>query len=156
LFDARVCGEFEAPQYREIGKMMKFTKALFGAALIGASSLALAGAAQAECGNCNRPISSTKVNTVYKYKTVQQVRNVTQYKDVDRTKYMKHVNRIVTVTRVQPVTRVNLITRVHNRTVILRQTQHVAQTAMLPPRTVTVGKTIHVSHKPTYATCNCN
>lgn len=98
---------------------------------------------------------SDKVDTVYRYKTVEQVKNVTQYKDVDRTKYVKHVNRLVTVTNVQPVMRVNLVTRVHNRTVVRNHTENVAQSQVLPTRTVTTAKTIQVSHAPTYGSCNC-
>lgn len=136
--------------------MMRFLKSVCGAATLAGAIVILAPvAAQAECGDCNRPVSSTKVNTTYQYKTVQRVRNVTQYKDVNNTKYVKHVNRIVTVMRVQPVTRVNVVTRVHNRTVILRQTQHVGQTATLPTRTITTGKTIQINHSPTYGSCNC-
>jgi hypothetical protein len=54
---------------------------------------------------------------------------------------------------VQPITRVNVVTRVHHRTVILRQTQRVAQTVSLPARTVTTGKTVNISHRPTFGTC---
>ena len=117
---------------------------------------AVSGQAQAQrsnCAECNRPAS--KVNTSYRYKTVQRVKNVTQYKDVNRTNYQKHVNRIVNVTRIQPVTRVNVVTRVHNRMVVLHQTQHVAQTATLPTRTVTTGKTIQVNHPTEHRNCNC-
>ena len=94
------------------------------------------------------------VITVVLY-TREQFRDVTQYKDVDCTKYVKHINRLVTVTNVQPVMRVNTITRVHNRTVVNHKTINVAQTRTLPTQTITAGKTIHVSHKPVYASCGC-
>jgi len=110
-------------------------------------------AQRSNCAECNRP--ANKVNTSYKYKTVQRVRNVTQYKDVNRTNYRKYVNRIVNVTRIQPVTHVNVVTRVHNRMVILHQTQHVAQTATLPTRTVMTGKTIQIHHPAEHRNCNC-
>jgi len=139
--------------------MMKAAKGLSMAALAGAASIAMLTStqvsAQAQCADCNRPVASTKVNTVYRYKTVNQVRNVTQYKDVDRTTYHRHITRVVTVTRVQPITRVNMVTRVHNRTVILRGTQNVAQSTTLPTRTVTTGKTIHINHGTTSRACNC-
>jgi hypothetical protein len=125
-------------------------------ALAGMAVVGMQIAAEAQCADCNRPMASTKVNTVYRYKTVQSVRNVTQYKDVNRTKYHKHVTRIVNVTRVQPITRVNVVTRVHNRTVILRSTQNVAQSATLPTRTITTGKTVQVNHAPVTRACNCN
>jgi hypothetical protein len=75
-----------------------------------------------------------------------------------RTRYLRHINRVVTVTRVQPIVRVHTVTRVHHvvltrvrtrviprvhvaviprvrtRTVMLTQTQHLAQTRMLPTR----------------------
>ncbi|HVY42073.1 MAG TPA: hypothetical protein VG966_03525 [Hyphomicrobiaceae bacterium] len=98
---------------------------------------------------------TSKVSTVYRYKTVQKVNNVTQYKDVDRTRYVKHVNRLVTVTSVQPITRVHLVTRVHNRTVVRNRTENIAQTAMLPTRTITTAKTIQINHKPINASCGC-
>jgi hypothetical protein len=147
----------EAASYnQEIGKMRKSLKGLCGVvALAGTVVVGSQMAAQAQCADCNRPVASTKTNTVYRYKTVQSVRNVTQYKDVNRTQYHKHVTRIVNVTRVQPVTRVNVVTRVHNRTVILRQTQNVAQTATLPTRTITTGKTIQINHAPVSRACNC-
>jgi hypothetical protein len=112
-------------------------------------------AEQSSCADCNRPVANTKVSTSYKYKTVQRVKNVTQYKDVNKTSYQKRVNRIVNVTRIQPVTRVNVVTRVHNRTVVLHQTQNVAQTATLPTRTVTTGKTIQINHPAEHRHCNC-
>jgi phage-related protein len=139
--------------------MTRSVKGLCGAAgLLAAMSLGFAASAPAQaersnCAECNRP--ATKVNTSYRYKTVQRVKNVTQYKDVNRTKYQKHVNRIVNVTRIQPVTRVSVVTRVHNRMVVLHQTQHVAQTATLPTRTVTTGKTIQVNHPTEHRNCNC-
>lgn len=134
--------------------MMKTVKGLCGvAALVGAASVAMLMSAEAQCVDCNRPVASTKVNTVHKYRTVQSVKNVTRYKDVDRTSYHRHITRVVSVTRVQPITRVNVVTRVHNRTVILRQTQGVAQTATLPTRTVTTGKTIQINHAPVYRSC---
>lgn len=123
------------------------------AALASAVSFASLMSAEAQCVDCSRPAASTKVNTVHKYRTVQSVKNLTQYKDVNRTSYHRHITRVVTVTRVQPITRVNVVTRVHNRTVILRQTQNVAQTATLPTRTVTTGKTIQINHAPTSRVC---
>ena len=135
-------------------EMSKALNAFLGvAALAGFGLVAAPMAAEAQCQNCNRPVSSTKVNTTYKYNTVQRVRNVTQYKDVNRTKYIKHVNRVVNVTRVQPITRLNVVTRVHNRTVILRQTQQVAQARTLPTRTITTNRVMNINHAPTYATC---
>lgn len=134
--------------------MMKSLVGLCGLALAGAMTVSMQLPAQAQCAECNR--LATKVNTVYRYKTVRSVRNVTRYKDVNQTNYQKHVTRIVNVTRVQPITRVNVVTRVHSRTVILRQTQNVAQTATLPTRTVTTGKTIHINHAPVYRACNCH
>jgi len=133
-------------------------KGLCSAAGLLVISLGVAVSTQAQaqrsnCAECNRP--ATKVNTSYRYKTVQRVRNVTQYKDVNRTNYQKHVNRIVNVTRIQPVTRVNVVTRVHNRMVVLHQTQNVAQTATLPTRTVTTGKTIQINHPTEHRNCNC-
>jgi hypothetical protein len=116
---------------------------------------AQAQAEQSSCADCNRPVANTKVNTSYKYKTVQRMKNVTQYKDVNKTSYQKRINRIVNVTRIQPVTRVNVVTRVHNRTVVLHQTQNVAQTATLPTRTVTTGKTIQINHPTEHRNCNC-
>jgi len=50
---------------------------------------------------------------------------------------------------------VNVVTRVHNRMVILHQTQHVAQTATLPTRTVMTGKTIQIHHPAEHRNCNC-
>lgn len=137
--------------------MMKPLKGLCGVvALAGMAVVGTHMSAQAQCADCNRPMASTKVNTVYKYKTVQSVKNVTRYRDVNRTQYHKHVTRVVNVTRVQPITRVNVVTRVHNRTVILRSTQNVAQTATLPMRTITTGKTIQINHAPVTRACNCN
>jgi hypothetical protein len=138
--------------------MTRSVKGLCGAAGLVAGIAFALGASQAQaqrsnCAECNRPAS--KVSTSYKYKTVQRVRNVTRYKDVNRTHYQKHVKRIINVTRVQPVTRVNVVTRVHNRTVVLHQTQRVAQTASLPTRTVTTGKTIQINHPTQHRNCNC-
>jgi hypothetical protein len=137
---------------------MTSMKGFGAAALLAAMSLTMATSAQAQaersnCAECNRP--ATKVTTTHKYKTVQRVRNVTQYKDVNKTSYQKHVKRIVNVTRIQPVTRVNVVTRVHNRMVVLHQTQNVAQTATLPTRTVTTGKTVQINHPTQHRNCNC-
>jgi hypothetical protein len=38
---------------------------------------------------------------------------------------------------------------------VLHQTQHVAQTATLPTRTVTTGKTIQINHPAEHRNCNC-
>lgn len=127
---------------RKVCRVLVSTAAMFGAALVSAPM-----AAQAQCEDCNRPVSSTKVNTKYQYKTVQKTNNVTRYKDVDNTKYVTHTKRIVNVTRVQPITRVNVVTRVHNRTKILTENQNMAQTKMLPARTETInGPTQRISH----------
>ena len=139
--------------------MMKVVKGLGFATLAGLASMAVMvsaqGTAQAQCADCNRPVASTKVNTVYRYKTVNSVRNVTRYKDVNRTTYHRHITRVVNVTRVQPITRVNVVTRVHNRTVILRGSQSVAQTVTLPGRTVTTGQTVQINHGTSSRPCNC-
>jgi hypothetical protein len=133
--------------------MMKLAFGLCGAAALAVvASMTMQAPAQAQCVNCGRaPV--TKTNTVYRYKTVRSVKNVTRFRDVNRMRYQRHVTRVVNVTRVQPITRVNVVTRVHHRTVILRQTQRVAQTASLPMRTVTTGKTIHINHAPRFGTC---
>ena len=136
--------------------MMKVLKGLCGVAVLaGVLTIGMQAPAEARCAGCDRA-TTTKVKTIYRYKTVRSVRNVTRYRDVNRTRYQKHVTRVVNVTRVQPVTRVNVVTRVHNRTVILRATRNVAQTATLPTRTVTTGKTIHINHAPVFRSCNCN
>jgi hypothetical protein len=108
--------------------------------------------------NVNRYRNVTRTNyrdvTRTAYRNIRRVR----YRDITRTHYVRHINRIVTVTRVQPVVRVHTVTRVHRlvltrvhtrviprvyvavipryrtRTVMLTQTQHVAQTRMLPTR----------------------
>jgi len=87
------------------------------------------------------------MTTSYNYKTVQRVRNVTQFRDMTRTHVATRVHRVVTVTRVQPITRVNLVTRVHNRVVYRTVNQHVAQTQMLPTRTITTSKTIQMGRR---------
>lgn len=106
--------------------------------------------------NRYRNVTRTSFRNVTRtaYRNIRQVR----YRDITRTHYMRHINRVVTVTRVQPVVRVHMVTRVHHvvltrvqtrviprvhvaviprvhtRTVMLTQTQHVAQTRMLPTR----------------------
>jgi hypothetical protein len=94
--------------------------------------------------NTARPSTST----VYRYHTVNKVRNVTQYKDVNRTRYVKHINRVVNVTRVQPVKRVNIVTRIHDRTAVRNRTVHVAQTRMLPTKTIRTSKVMQFNHAP--------
>ncbi len=128
--------------------MQRLSKMLSGTAVLAVATLVAAPVAvQAQCEDCNRPVSSTKVNTSYQNKTVQRVNNVTRYKDVNNTKHVTHTKRIVNVTRVQPVTRVNVVTRVHNRTKILRENQNVAQTKTLPSRTqTTTGATQRIVH----------
>jgi hypothetical protein len=106
--------------------------------------------------NRYRNVTRTSVRNVTRtsFRNIQRVR----FRDITRTHYMRHINRVVTVTRVQPVVRVHMVTqvhhvlltrvhtrviprvhvavipRVHTRTVMLTQTQHVAQTRMLPTR----------------------
>lgn len=128
--------------------MQRLSKMIWGApALAVAIFVAAPMAARAQCEDCSRPVSSTKVNTSYQNKTVQKVNNVTRYKDVNNTKRVTHTKRVVNVTRVQPVTRVNVVTRVHNRTKILRENQNVAQIKMLPARTqTTTGATQRIVH----------
>ena len=104
--------------------------------------------------NISHRAAQPKVSTVYRYKTVQRVRNVTRFKDVNRTTYARRIHRTVTVTRVQPVIRTNVVTRVHHRTKVAHQTQLMARTQMLPMQTVTTGKTIQISHRPTHIACN--
>ena len=112
------------------------------AALTGASAATTPSEAQNNCPACG-----PRVTTSYQYKNVQRVRNVTRYKDVNRTHVVNRVHRIVTVTRVQPVTHVNMVTRVHNRTVVKNSVQHVAQTRMMPTRTITTAKTIQLGRR---------
>jgi hypothetical protein len=99
--------------------------------------------------NIRQAGAKPRVTTSYRYKDVNRVRNVTRYKDINRTRHVTRINRIVTVTRVQPVIRTNVVTRVNHRTVVVRQTQNLAQTRVLPMRTITTSKTIQIRHKPT-------
>ena len=147
------------------------------AALVGAMIVAIPLSAQAQCGNgmsCKHPITSTKVNTVYRYKTVPRVSNVNRYhnvtrtsyhditrtkyhdvrriryKDVTQTHYVRHINRIVTVTRVQPVVRVHTVTLVHHRVVARVHMRviprvHVAVIPRVHTRTVVLNQNQYVS-----------
>jgi len=100
------------------------------AALVSAMIVATPLLAQTRCANglnCKKPVASTNVSTIYRYRTVPRVSNVNRYRnvtrtsynditrtkyrdvrqikyrDVTRTHYVRHINRIVTVTKVQPV-----------------------------------------------------
>ena len=99
----------------------------------------------ARCANCG-PTTSTS----YRYRTVNRVTNSTRYRDVTKTHVRQHVNRVVTVTRVQPIHRVNVVTRVNHRTVVQNSTRHVAQTQMLPARTITTARTVNIG-----SPCRC-
>ncbi|MDQ8727991.1 hypothetical protein [Bradyrhizobium sp. LHD-71] len=121
---------------------IKYLAGLSAAALLSASVAVLPATAEKR----HHPISSTKVNTSYKYNTQNRVNNVTRYRDINRTNHVTHTKRIVNVTRVQPINRVNMVTRVHNRTAVLRENQNVAQTRMLPGRTITTGQTRRIVH----------
>jgi hypothetical protein len=125
--------------------MNTFVRGLIGiSALLGtavlltpvAPALAQNGSGCAQC--------QPRVTTSYRYRTVNRVVNSTRFKDVTRTNVVHHVNRVVTVTRIQPIHRVNVVTRVHYRTVVQNSTQNVAQTRMLPARTITTSKTIQI------------
>jgi hypothetical protein len=126
-------------------------KALCGITALSVAVLADPLTAQAQCEDCNRPVSSTKVNTSYKTNTVRRTQNVTRYKDVNKTRHVTHTKRVVTVNQIQPVTRVNVVTRVHNRTKILRENQNVAQSKTLPTQTINSGSTQHLSEGPSGA-----
>jgi hypothetical protein len=94
-----------------------------------------------------------------KYRDINRV----TYRDIVEPRYVRHIHRVVTVTRIQPVERVHMVTRVHpvvisrvhtqviprvhvaviprvhTRTVVLNETQHVAETRMLPTRVAITG-----------------
>jgi hypothetical protein len=89
-------------------------------------------------------IPAPRVNTVYRYNTVQQVHNVTQYNDVHHTQYVKNIHRIVDVTRVEPVIHTNVVTRIHDRPVFSVRNEYVHQTMMLPTRTSTTSRVMHM------------
>lgn len=92
-----------------------------------------------ECAKC-----APKATTSYRYKTLQRVRNVTRYKDTTRTHVVPRLHRIVTVTRVQPITRVTMVNRIHNRISYKTVNRHVAQTRVLPTKTITRAKTVQL------------
>jgi hypothetical protein len=147
------------------------------AALAGVMIVATPLSAQTRCANglnCEHPVASTKVNTVYRYKTVPRVSNVNRYRnvtrtsynditrtkyrdihqvkyrDVTRTHYVRHINRIVTVTRVQPVVRVHTVTLVHHQIVARVHTHviprvHVAVIPRVHTRTVVLNQNQYVS-----------
>ena len=68
--------------------MTRSLKALCGVTALTAAFLGAPLTAQAQCTDCNQPVSSTKVNTSYQNKTVQKVQNVTRYKDVNNTRHV--------------------------------------------------------------------
>lgn len=131
--------------------------------------------------NRYRNVTRTSVRNVNRtaFRNIRRVR----FRDITRTHYVRHIHRIVTVTRVQPVVRVHTVTRlhhvvltrvhtrviprvriaviprVHTRTVMLTQTQHVAQTRVLPTRfamggsrTISMGtRMARISRGPLYS-----
>ena len=133
--------------------------------------------AQTRCANglnCKKPVASTNVSTIYRYKTVPRVSNVNRYRnvtrtsynditrtkyrdvrqvkyrDVTRTHYVRHINRIVTVTRVQPVVRIHMVTLVHHQIVARVHTRviprvHVAVIPRVHTRTVVLNQNQYVS-----------
>lgn len=123
---------------------MKKIAALGIACLVGLAGMTSA-APQSDARECAR--CAPKATSSFRYKTVNRVRHVTRYKDTTRTHVVPRIHRVVTVTRVQPITRVTMVKRVHNRVLYRTLRRHVAQTRVLPTKTVTTAKTIQLGRR---------
>jgi hypothetical protein len=124
--------------------MNKFATGLV--CVVGMAGLMMAGSPPSYAQNGCRACAG-KTTTSYRCRTVNRVKNVTRYRDTTRTHVARRLHRTVTVTRVQPITRVHLVNRVHNRVVFRTVNQNVAQTRMLPARTITTSKTIQLGRR---------
>jgi hypothetical protein len=90
------------------------------------------------------PTAHASSRTVYRVHTVNRVTYSTHTRNVWVNHYQNIINRHVTVTRVRPIVHTNVVTRVVTRTVAVPRTVVTNVSRVLPARTVTTARVVHL------------